>query len=213
MLVFEFFFFFSSRRRHTRSDRDWSSDVCSSDLTAPAEQKSATEIPENQVIVLFGATGDLAKRKLLPGLFHLALVGLMPKSFRIVGAARRDVDLAEFREFARQAIEASGREDMSPAAWDPFADSLRFVAVGDGFGRLAEEVSAAREELGGEAGLLYYLSLPPSATPATVEALGAAGLGSGARVIVEKPFGTDLASARELNALLHSVFEERCIYR
>ncbi len=187
--------------------------VATATAPSPSEQQSAAQIPENQVIVLLGATGDLAKRKLLPGMFHLAQGGLMPKRFRIIGVARHELDLDEFRELARQAIEASGREDMSPATWDPFAESLRFVAVGDGFEELGEAVSAAREELGGEAGLLHCLSLPPSATPATVEALGAAGLGEGARVIVEKPFGTDLASARELNALLHSVFEERCIYR
>ena len=182
--------------------------------TASASAKdSAEQIPENQVIVLFGATGDLARRKLLPGMFHLAQVGLMPQRFRIVGAARRPLELAEFREQARQAIEASGREDMSPATWNPFAESLRFVGVGDGFGALGDAVAAAQEELGGDAPVLYYLSLPPNAATGTVEALGAAGLGHGARVITEKPFGTDLASARKLNALLRSVFEERCIYR
>ncbi len=182
--------------------------------TAPAPSTASTgEVPENQVIVLFGATGDLAKRKLLPGIFHLAQVGLMPKDFRIIGAARHGVEVEEFREVARQAIEASGREDMSPATWDPFADSLRFVGVGDGFDALGEAVATARGELGGDARVLYYLSLPPAAAHGTVEALGEAGLGAGARVITEKPFGTGLESARELNALLHSVFEERCIYR
>jgi glucose-6-phosphate 1-dehydrogenase len=182
--------------------------------TATVEQQQpAGQIPENQVIVLFGATGDLAKRKLLPGMFHLAQVGLMPKRFRIIGVSRHGIDPEEFREFTRQAIEASGREDLSPATWDPFAESLRFVGVGDGFGGLADAVSTSRKELGGEAKLLYYLSLPPSAMPDTVEALGAAGVGEGARVIIEKPFGTDLESARQLNALLHSVFDERCIYR
>jgi glucose-6-phosphate 1-dehydrogenase len=176
-------------------------------------EKAVPQIPENQVIVLFGATGDLAKRKLLPGMFHLSQVGLMPDRFRIIGAARNAVDVEEFREQARQAIEASGREDLSPATWDPFADSLRFAGVGDGFETLGEAISAAREELGGEAGLLIYLSLPPKAAAGAVERLGASGLGDGARVILEKPFGTDLASARELNTLLHSVFDERCIYR
>jgi glucose-6-phosphate 1-dehydrogenase len=180
--------------------------------SASAEQ-TGSRIPENQVIVLFGATGDLAKRKLLPGMFHLAQVGLMPRQFRIIGAARHEVDLEEFREFARQAIEASGREDLSPATWDPFAESLRFVGVGDGFEGLGEAVADAREDLGEEAGILYYLSLPPQAAAGTVEQLGASGLGAGARVITEKPFGTDLPSAQELNALLHSVFDERCIYR
>ncbi len=180
--------------------------------SAPAKKKTA-ETPVNQVIVLFGATGDLAKRKLLPGMFHLSQVGLMPERFRIIGAARHAVDLAEFRELARQAIEASGREDMSPATWDPFADSLRFVGVGSGFDALAAAVAEAGDELGDEARVLYYLSLPPKATKGTVEQLRDSGLGEGARVITEKPFGTDLASARELNALLHSAFEERCIYR
>jgi glucose-6-phosphate 1-dehydrogenase len=180
--------------------------------SAPTKQ-IAGQVPENQVIVLFGASGDLAKRKLLPGMFHLAQVGLMPEAFRIIGAARHPMDDEEFREQARQAIEASGREDMSPTTWDPFAESLRFVEVGDGFASLGEAISEARGELGGEAGLLHYLSLPPSAMAGAVEGLGAAGLGKGARVITEKPFGTDLASARELNALLQSVFEEHCIYR
>jgi glucose-6-phosphate 1-dehydrogenase len=176
-------------------------------------EKAVPQIPENQVIVLFGATGDLAKRKLLPGMFHLSQVGLMPRRFRIIGAARHEVEPEEFREFARQAIEASGREDLSPATWDPFAESLRFVGVGDGFEPLGNAVADARRELGEEAGLLYYLSLPPKAAAGTVEQLGASGLGAGARVITEKPFGTDLVSARELNELLHSVFDERCIYR
>jgi glucose-6-phosphate 1-dehydrogenase len=182
--------------------------------TAPLPtRKPSAPIPENQVIVLFGATGDLAKRKLLPGMFHLAQVGLMPQRFRIIGVARHEVDLEEFRELARQAIEASGREDLSPSTWEPFAESLEFIRVGDGFEELGPAVATAREELGGEPGLLYYLSLPPKAAAGTVEELGALGLGAGARVITEKPFGTDLASARELNELLHSVFEEHCIYR
>ncbi|HEX5929921.1 MAG TPA: glucose-6-phosphate dehydrogenase [Solirubrobacterales bacterium] len=180
---------------------------------APAALSPEDQIPENQVIVLFGATGDLAKRKLLPGMFHLAQVGLMPRRFRIIGVSRHGIEVEEFRELARQAIEASGREDMSPATWQPFAESLQFVGVGDGFGALGDAISEARGELGEDAGLLYYLSLPPSAMSPTIEALGEARLGGGARVIIEKPFGTDLPSARRLNALLHSVFEERCIYR
>jgi glucose-6-phosphate 1-dehydrogenase len=176
-------------------------------------EKADPQIPANQVIVLFGATGDLAKRKLLPGMFHLSQVGLMPRRFRIIGVARHAVDAEEFREVARQAIEASGREDLSPATWDPFAESLEFAGVGDGFEPLAEAISAARDELGEEAGLLIYLSLPPKAASGAVEQLQACGLGGGARVITEKPFGTDLASARELNDLLHTVFDERCIYR
>jgi glucose-6-phosphate 1-dehydrogenase len=180
---------------------------------AAAAEKGVGDVPEDQVIVLFGATGDLAKRKLLPGMFHLAQVGLMPERFRLIGAARKPIGQEEFREQARRAVETSGREDLLPASWDSFADSLRFAAVGDGFDSLAEAVNAAREELGGEPKLLHYLSLPPQAAAGTVRALGEAGLGNGARVITEKPFGTDLESSRELNALLQSVFDEGCIYR
>jgi glucose-6-phosphate 1-dehydrogenase len=179
---------------------------------APAEQ-AAGQVPEDQVIVLFGATGDLARRKLLPGMFHLAQVGLMPRRFRIIGTARHGIEVDEFRQLARRSVEASGREDLSPATWEPFADSLRFAGIGDGFDDLAAAIVAAREELGEAAGLLHYLSLPPKAAAGTVEALGASGLGRGSRVITEKPFGTDLESARELNEHLLAVFEERDIFR
>jgi glucose-6-phosphate 1-dehydrogenase len=169
--------------------------------------------PRDQVIVLFGATGDLARRKLLPGLFHLARVGLMPQRFRIVGAARRGVELEEFRRLAREAVVGSSRNSDDSETWERFAESLRFAQVGEGFEPLAAAIDAARAELGPDSGLLFYLSLPPQAMAGTVEQIGALGLGDGARVITEKPFGTDLDSARELNRRLHAVFEEHCIFR
>ena len=170
-------------------------------------------MPEDLVIVLFGATGDLARRKLLPGMFHLARAGLMPKRFRIIGTARRGLGVEEFRELAREAIADSNRRVVEAENWERFAASLRFAAVGDGFEALAAEIAAAREELGPESGLLFYLSLPPRAAAVTVEAIGDHGLGHGARVITEKPFGTDLATARAFNAELQAVFAESEIYR
>jgi glucose-6-phosphate 1-dehydrogenase len=175
--------------------------------------KSAAPVPADQVIVLFGATGDLARRKLLPGMFHLAQVGLMPERFRIIGAARNAIGSDEFRELARESIEGSGRRSPDPEAWERFAESLRFAGVGDGLEDLQEELGEARTELGDEAGVLFYLSLPPRAMAGTIEEIGALGLGEGAKVITEKPFGTDLESARALNARLQSVFDERCVYR
>src|SRR5689334_7472998 len=177
------------------------------------ETQSDREVPRDQVIVLFGATGDLAKRKLLPGMFHLAQVGLMPERFRIVGAARTSLGEDDFRELARESVASSSRERSDSEAWERFAESLRFAGVGDGLGDLERVVGEAREELGGDPGLLFYLSQPPQAASGKVEQIGAQGLGDGARVITEKPFGTDLESARALNRTLHSVFAEECIYR
>ncbi len=174
---------------------------------------ASSQVPADQVIVLFGATGDLAKRKLLPGIFHLAQVGLMPKRFRIIGVARRGIEVEEFRELARASVQGSGRKTVDGEAWKRFAESLRFAAVGAGFEPLGEAVAAARRELGADAEVLFYLSLPPGAAAGTVERIGRLGLGEGARVLTEKPFGTDLESARELNGHLHEVFRERDIYR
>jgi len=163
--------------------------------------------------VLFGATGDLARRKLLPGMFHLADVGLMPRRFRVIGTARSDVGEDEFREFAREAVVNCGRRPPEPEAWDGFAESLRFVGVGEGLDPLGDALAGAREELGGDVRVLHYLALPPQAAVATICALGKYGLGRGAQVITEKPFGVDLASARELNSCLLSVFGEDDIFR
>jgi glucose-6-phosphate 1-dehydrogenase len=176
-------------------------------------QQEAMPAPKDQVIVLFGATGDLAKRKLLPGMFHLAQVGLMPERFRIIGAARKGIGDEEFQRLAREAIEDADRDSAEGEAVGEFAKSLRFASVGDGFDPLAEAIEQARQELDGEAELLFYLSLPPQAAEGIVEQIGELGLGAGARVITEKPFGTDLASARKLNRRLHSVFAEHCIFR
>ncbi len=175
--------------------------------------QSEGEVPADRVIVLFGATGDLAKRKLLPGMFHLARVGLMPERFRIIGAARKEIDDEEFRDVAREAIDASGRKSPDPENWARFAECLSFAGVGDGFDGLAAAVAEAREELGGDAKALIYLSLPPGAMAGTIEGLKEVGLQLGARVINEKPFGTDLRTARALNETLQTVFDEECIYR
>jgi glucose-6-phosphate 1-dehydrogenase len=177
------------------------------------ERKGEHEVPRDQVIVLFGATGDLARRKLLPGMFHLAQVGLMPERFRVIGAARGSLDDEDFRSLARQSVADSNRERGDQEAWQHFASSLRFAGVREGLGELGRVIGEARAELAGDPGLLFYLSLPPQAAAGTVEQIGARRLGEGAKVITEKPFGTDLKSARTLNRTLHSVFAEECIYR
>jgi len=172
----------------------------------------APAVPGDQAIVLFGATGDLARRKLLPGIFHLFRAGLMPERFALIGAARGRLGDEEFAEMARDAVCDSGRRPLSGDSWDRFAESLRFASLADGFGELGRTVEGAREQLR-EPRLLHYLSLPPAATAGVIEELGRSGLGREARVIMEKPFGRDLASARELDALVHSVFDEEQVFR
>jgi glucose-6-phosphate 1-dehydrogenase len=170
-------------------------------------------IPREQVIVLFGATGDLARRKLLPGIFHLFEAGLMPERFALIGTSRSGLAQEEFVELAREAVCDSGRRPTSDGSWGRFSAALGFATLGDGFEELGRAVAQAKTDLGDEAKLLHYLSLPPNAHAGVIEALGRLGLGEGARIILEKPFGRDLGSARELDALVHSVFDEEQVFR
>ncbi len=169
--------------------------------------------PEDHVIVLFGATGDLARRKLLPGLFHLDEAGLMPERYRVVGTGRDHIDDDEFRDLARMAVSEFARKPPSDQAWTRFAPQLTFVGTGDGLGALRDQVAEAAAEVGGQPRFLHYLSVPPAASPSIVEELGELGLNDRARVIMEKPFGTDLESARQLNETVHSVFDESQVFR
>jgi glucose-6-phosphate 1-dehydrogenase len=164
------------------------------------------------VIVLFGATGDLARRKLLPGLLHLSQAGLMPE-FRIVGTSLEELDADDFRELAKQACEEFARHPVSPDQLERFTSWLSYVAQGAGPQGLAATVAGAEADLGDHARRLYHLSIPPAAASDVVRLLGEAGLAERARVIMEKPFGTDLASAQELNATVHEVFDEGQIFR
>ena len=172
--------------------------------------------PDNHVIVLFGATGDLAKRKLLPGLFHLAVAGLLPEKYRIIGSAPAKFALGTeaFREHARQAAEQFGTSKPEAGGWDAFAANLTFASADpDNTAPLAHAVADAEKAIGGSPRRLFHLAVPPAAFESVVAEIGAMGLAEGSRVIIEKPFGTDLASARELNAKLHAVFSESQIFR
>jgi glucose-6-phosphate 1-dehydrogenase len=164
------------------------------------------------VVVLFGAAGDLAKRKLLPGLLHLSQAGMIPDC-RIVGTSLEDLDDDGFRALAREACEEFGRKVDDPATLDAFTARLSYVPQGAGPDALAAAVKREEKELGGTPRRLYHLSVPPAAAAEVIKTLGEAGLAERARVIMEKPFGTDLESARELNAKVHRVFDESQIFR
>jgi glucose-6-phosphate 1-dehydrogenase len=177
------------------------------------EMPTEARTPDDCVIVIFGANGDLAQRKLLPGMFHLQQAGLMPNGFRIVGCSRTKLADDEFRALARSAVAQFGRMPADDAHWAPFAELLSYVGTAEGLDGLAETVTDAQHELGGTPRLLHYMAVPPSASAGIVNELRATGLNAAARVIMEKPFGTDLASARALNETLLTAFDESQIFR
>jgi glucose-6-phosphate 1-dehydrogenase len=172
--------------------------------------------PDNHVIVLFGATGDLAKRKLLPGFFHLHAAGLLPREYRIIGSSPRKFALTneEFRAHAEQACADFSITKPTDPSWPSFAERLSFVPAELGHAtELEDAVQRADREIGGSPRRLYHLAVPPAAFTSVVAMLGAAGLAKDARVIVEKPFGVDLESARALNQSVHAVFDESQVFR
>ncbi len=173
------------------------------------------------VIVMFGAGGDLARRKLLPGLLHLAQAGLLPEC-QIIGTSLDELDDEAFRRLARQACDEFGRTEITTQEWAEFEQRLSYVPQSRGPEGLAKAVALAEAVLVGdtdgpdkptEVRRLHYLSIPPSAARAVVQTLGQAGLVDRARIIMEKPFGTDLRSAVALNATVHEVFAEEQVYR
>jgi glucose-6-phosphate 1-dehydrogenase len=168
--------------------------------------------PPPHVVVLFGATGDLAKRKLLPGLLHLSDAGLLPDC-RIVGTSLDELDDEGFRQLAHEGCKEFGHGETSDEQWKEFAAKLSYVPISAGAQGLKEKVAAAERELGGEPRRLHYLSVPPAAAKRVLALLRDADLAERARIIMEKPFGTDLESARELNAAVHEVFSEDQVFR
>jgi glucose-6-phosphate 1-dehydrogenase len=167
------------------------------------------ERPPNHVIVLYGVTGDLAKRKIIPGLFHLAAVGLMPERYRIVGVSRGRLTDDEVRSTALLSLEQFASEKMRRTDRINFVHRLEAACHDE----LPEAVARAEKEIGGRPRRLFHLAIPPSAFEAVVSQLTSTGLSRRARVIIEKPFGTDLASARELNRVVHAGFDESDVFR
>src|SRR5215208_8480392 len=165
-----------------------------------------------QVVVLVGATGDLSRRRLLPGLFHLVRSGFIP-GCRIIGVSLDELDAHGLRKIAREALDGFSSRKVNEADWAAFSAILDYVPMSAGPGALRVAVDAAEASLAGETRRLHYLSVPPAAAPPAVRLLAEAGLVERSRVIMEKPFGTDLASAVSLNARLHEFFAEEQIFR
>jgi glucose-6-phosphate 1-dehydrogenase len=164
------------------------------------------------VIVLFGATGDLAKRKLIPGLAYLDQSELAP-DVQIVGTSLEDLTDDEFRSLAKSAIDSFGTHKLTDEQWANFANTISYVPQSAGPAALAAAVAAAEAKLGPNVLRLHYLSVPPKAARAVITMLRDGNLVDRSRVVMEKPFGTDLATAVELNDFVHKTFRESQIFR
>lgn len=177
--------------------------------------------PDPNIVVLFGATGDLAHRKIIPALYNLARDNYLPQSFAIVGCARRPKSDQEMRdEYLKGVNEFSRTGQVQQAVWDSFAQSISYVQSRiddvEGYRRLKAALDRLDQERGAMGNRLFYLAVPPDVYPTIIKNLGAVGLNQSAgwtRIIIEKPFGRDLTSARTLNHELHQVFDESQVYR
>ena len=166
----------------------------------------AIQQPEAQDIIIIGATGDLARRKLLPALYHIHRRGLLPPAGRIIGLARRPMGDEGFRELAREAIVAADAHSDSEEVWLDFAERLTYVGLDEyGFGNLAKLATQDQR--------LLYLAIPPAVFDSTIREISQHDLNKGARIVIEKPFGHDLESAVKTGALVRDVFEESQIFR
>jgi glucose-6-phosphate 1-dehydrogenase len=172
-------------------------------------------VPESTVFILFGATGDLAHRLVLPAFFRLAQAGLLPEDWRLVGNGRGQVSHEDFQERVRNSLEEFGPKP-SEGPWEEFRSRLRFA--GGGFdaadpGGLPEVLEEAEKQLGGTPQRVLYFAVPPSEFAKLTEGIGAHALAARARVVYEKPFGTSMETFKQLDKVAHAVFKEQQIYR
>ena len=172
-------------------------------------------------LVVFGATGDLTRRKLLPAVYNLAHEGALPERFELVGVARSEQSDEDFREMAREAIERFSRRRPDPYVLDALLAGMRYLPGtfddDDVYGDLDRTLDDVDSDSGVQLNRLFYLATAPQFFPVICAKLGAAGLhrseAAETRIVIEKPFGYDLASARELNACVLDVFEEPQVFR
>ena len=173
-------------------------------------------------VVIFGVTGDLARKKLMPAIYDLANRGLLPPTFALVGFARRDWADEDFSEVVHDAVKQHARTPFRQEVWDRLAEGIRFVQGtfddDDAFTRLADTLPKLDSERGTGGNHAFYLSIPPTHSRRCCEQLSKSGLadkpdGCWSRVVIEKPFGHDLESAEALNGVVNSVFPESSVFR
>jgi glucose-6-phosphate 1-dehydrogenase len=173
-------------------------------------------------LVIFGVTGDLSRKKLMPAVYDLANRGLLPPGFALVGFARRDWEDQDFMEVVHDSVRKYARTEFREEVWEQLSQGIRFVPGEFGDDQAFEHLKQTIEELDSERGTMgnhaFYLSIPPKAFPQVTEQLRRSGLaeqkdGQWRRVVIEKPFGSNLRTARELNAVVESVFPPDSVFR
>ncbi|MFI2752214.1 glucose-6-phosphate dehydrogenase [Cellulomonas sp. P22] len=173
-------------------------------------------------LVIFGVTGDLARKKLMPAVYDLTNRGLLPPGFALTGFARRDWETQDFAQIVHDSVKEHARTPFREATWRQLAEGIRFVQGtfddDDAFDRLSETVEELDKDRGTGGNHAFYLSVPPSSFPVVCRQLARSGLsqpreGTWRRVVIEKPFGHDLESARELNAVVSQVFRPDDVFR
>lgn len=193
----------------------------SNPLRDPRDRR-LSRIAGPSALVIFGVTGDLARKKLIPAVYDLANRGLLPPSFSLVGFGRRDWDDERFVAEVRAAVEDGARTEFNEGVWEQLADGIRFVQGGFDDGAAFEELRRTLEDLDETRGTCgnyaFYLSVPPKSFEQVCQQLSEHGLAqteedAWRRVVIEKPFGHDLRSARELNAVVESVFPADSVFR
>jgi glucose-6-phosphate 1-dehydrogenase len=171
---------------------------------------------------MFGVTGDLSRKKLMPAIYDLANRGLLPPAFSLVGFARRDWDLQDFEKVVYESVKAHARTPWSEEVWQQLNKGIRFVSGRhddpEAFARLKQTVDELDRERGTAGNHAFYLSIPPRDFPLVVNQLQQAGLaqagpGQFRRVVIEKPFGSNLETAKELNEVVEKVFPEDSVFR
>ncbi|MGQ0479885.1 MAG: glucose-6-phosphate dehydrogenase [Pseudonocardia sp.] len=191
-------------------------------LRDPAD-KRMPRIAGPSGLVIFGVTGDLARKKLMPAVYDLANRGLLPPGFALTGFARREWGREDFAQVVHDAVKERARTPFRQEVWDRLAEGFRFVQGSfdddDAFDRLVDTVEKLDRDRGTGGNHAFYLSVPPASFPVVCKQLARSGLAGQdhpdrwRRVVIEKPFGHDLASARELNAIVNDVFPEESVFR
>ncbi len=173
-------------------------------------------------LVIFGVTGDLSRKKLMPAVYDLANRGLLPPGFALVGFARREWENEDFAQVVHDAVKQHSRTPFNEDVWAQLAQGIRFVQGefddAEAFARLKDTIEALDRDRGTMGNHAFYLSIPPKSFPQVTEQLRNSGLaeqqdGQWRRVVIEKPFGSDLATARELNSVVESVFPPDSVFR